>query len=273
MRGRRVYDRRDDQPCDQGRRPGYDRLALPARERWPDTHALLQRTGIAPGIRCADIGCGGGVVTLEIARLVAPGGTVVGIDIDEAKLGLARQAAAERGANNVEFRVGDPRDRDEPRGYDLVYSRFLLQHLDEPVNLLHRKWAAAAGSGVLIVEDADFDGWCFDPPNAGFEMFLDTYRRVLAGRGGDHAIGRKLHRYFLAAGIPAPQVTLVQPAQDGETKLQAWSTLKATANAILANGLATPDQLRAALDSPRAFTGDPRTLICSPRVFQLWARR
>jgi ubiquinone/menaquinone biosynthesis C-methylase UbiE len=77
----------------RGGKPGYDRLALLARERWPDTRALLERAGIEPGIRCADIGCGGGAVTLELARLVAPGGTVVGIDTDEAKLGLARQPA------------------------------------------------------------------------------------------------------------------------------------------------------------------------------------
>ncbi|HTT51933.1 MAG TPA: hypothetical protein VMH35_11085 [Streptosporangiaceae bacterium] len=44
------------------------------------------------------------------------------------------------------------------------------------------------------MEDADFDGWCYDPPNEGFEFFLDAYRRVLGRRGGDHAIGRKLRR-------------------------------------------------------------------------------
>ena len=41
-------------------RPGYDRLALLARERWPDTQALLGRAGVSPGMRCIDIGCGGG---------------------------------------------------------------------------------------------------------------------------------------------------------------------------------------------------------------------
>ena len=195
----------------RGGKPGYDRLALLARERWPDTQALLKRAGISPGMRCVDIGCGGGAVTREVAGLVAPGGTVVGIDTDQVKLGLARQAAAERGVGNVEFRVGDASDWDQPGGYDLVYSRFLLQHLAEPVSLLRRMWATVADGGALIVQDADFDGWCYDPPNEGFEVFLDTYRRVLAGRGGDHAVGRKLHRYFLAAGIPAPQVSLVQP--------------------------------------------------------------
>src|SRR5258708_20798752 len=37
-------------------------------------------------MHCIDIGCGGGgEVALEIARLVAPGGSVVGVDIDEVK--------------------------------------------------------------------------------------------------------------------------------------------------------------------------------------------
>jgi SAM-dependent methyltransferase len=256
-----------------GGQPGYDRLLLLARERWADTSALLARAGIAPGMRCADIGCGGGEVTMEIARLVEPGGTVVGIDMDEVKLGLARDAAARRGIGNVEFRPLDVRDWDEPGGYDAVYSRFLLQHLSEPAGLIRRMWAAVAGGGVLIVEDADFDGWCCDPPDAGFELFLGTYRRVLAGRGGDDAIGRKLYRMFLAAGVPEPRVTLAQGIHEGEAKSLAWSTLAATADAVVAEGLASRDQVGAALASLRQFTDDPATIICGPRVFQLWSRR
>ena len=257
----------------RGGKPGYDRLMLLARERGPDTQALLEQAGVSAGMRCIDVGCGGGAVTLEIARLVGPGGTVVGIDMDGVKLGLARQAAAERGLTNAEFRVGDVRDWDEPGGYDAVYSRFLLQHLSEPAGLIGRMWAAVRDGGVLVVEDADFDGFCCDPANEGFELFLDAYRRVLARRGGDHAIGRRLYRYFLAAGIPDPQVRLVQPVHQGEAKTLAWSTLEATADAILAEGLATSDRVTAALASLRRFTDDPGTLICGPRVFQLWSRR
>ena len=257
----------------RGGKPGYDRLMLLARERGHDTQALLEQAGVSAGMRCIDVGCGGGAVTLEIARLVGPGGTVVGIDMDGVKLGLARQAAAERGLANAEFRVGDVRDWDEPGGYDAVYSRFLLQHLSEPAGLIGRMWAAVRDGGVLVVEDADCDGFCCDPANEGFELFLDAYRRVLARRGGDHAIGRRLYRYFLAAGIPDPQVRLVQPVHQGEAKTLAWSTLEATADAILAEGLATSDRVTAALASLRRFTDDPGTLICGPRVFQLWSRR
>ena len=81
----------------RGGQEGYDRLLVLARDRWPDTAALFARAGLAPGMRCIDLGCGGGEVTLEIARLVAPGGSVVGADMDEIKLDLARRTAAERG--------------------------------------------------------------------------------------------------------------------------------------------------------------------------------
>jgi ubiquinone/menaquinone biosynthesis C-methylase UbiE len=257
----------------RGGQPGYDRLLLLARERWADTRALLERAGVVPGLRCIDIGCGGGQVTMEIAGLVGPGGSVVGVDTDEVKLGLAQQAAADRQLGNVTFAAVDARAWDEPGAYDVVYSRFLLHHLSQPDRLLRRMWAAVAAGGVLIVEDADFDGWCCDPPNEGLELFLDAYRKVLARRGGDDAIGRRLYRCFLAAEIPDPQVSLVQGVHEGEAKMLAWSTLEATAEAIISEGLAAPGEITAALASLRRFTDDPRTLICGPRVFQVWSRR
>jgi ubiquinone/menaquinone biosynthesis C-methylase UbiE len=257
----------------RGGQQGYDRLQILARDRWPDTAALLGRAGICAGMRCIDIGCGGGNVTMELARLVAPGGTVVGVDMDEVKLALARRQAAERHLGNVEFTALDVGDWDEPGAYDAVYARFLLHHVNQPERLLRRMWAGVAAGGVLVVEDADFDGWCCDPPSEGLDFFLDAYRRVLARRNADHATGRKLFGYFLAAGIPDPQVSLGQPVHQGEAKALAYLTLDATADAIVAEGVATQDEVTAALASLGRFTDDPRTLICGPRIFQLWARR
>ena len=57
----------------RGGKPGYDRLLLLARNRRADTRALLERAGICAAMRCIDIGCGGGEVTMAIAAMVAPG--------------------------------------------------------------------------------------------------------------------------------------------------------------------------------------------------------
>lgn len=131
------------------------------------------------------------------------------------------------------FRVSDINSWDEPDAYDVVFCRFVLQHLSQPLHLLRRMWAAVHVGGVLIVEDADFDGWCCHPPN-GFDFFVRAYAQVIHRRGGDHALGRKLYQHFLDAEIPGPHVTLVQRVHiEGEGKALAWSTLDATADAIL----------------------------------------
>ena len=186
----------------RGGQAGYERLLLLARDRWPDTAALFARAGLSPGMACVDLGCGGGEVTFEMARLVAPGGSAVGVDMDEIKLDLGRQAATARGLGHVEFRALNVNDWDEPGGYDAVFCRFLLQHLSRPADLLRRMWAAVRPGGVIIVEDADFDGLCCHPPLEAFDFFRRIYGEVLERRGGDHEAGRKLYEWFLAAGIP-----------------------------------------------------------------------
>jgi ubiquinone/menaquinone biosynthesis C-methylase UbiE len=242
----------------RGGRAGYDRLQVLTRDRWPTTRALFARAGVGAGMRCVDLGCGGGEVTFELAKLVAPGG----------------EAAADRGLTNVEFRALNVNAWDEPAAYDVVYGRFLLQHLRQPVALLRRMWAAVRPGGVIIVEDADFDGWCCHPPLEAFDFFSRIYNEVLERRGGDHEAGRKLYEWFLAVGIPEPEVALVQAVWTaGEAKTLAWSTLEATGEAIVSEGLASAAELTAALTSLERYTADPQTLICGPRVFQLWSRR
>ncbi|HEY6319802.1 MAG TPA: class I SAM-dependent methyltransferase [Acidimicrobiia bacterium] len=258
----------------RGGRQGYDRLRLLARDRWPDTAALLARAGVGAGMRCVDLGCGGGEVTLELAHLVGPEGSATGVDMDPVKLDLAHQEAQQRAIDNVEFRMVDVNGWDEPAAYDVVYTRFLLQHLSHPVELLARMWAAVRPGGVLLVEDTDFDGWVCHPPNGGFDFFVRSYAEVLRRRGGDHRAGLRMAEHFLACGIAPPEVRLVQPAHlDGDEKTLAWSTLDATRDAIVAEHVASAGEVDAALADLAAFTADPTTLVSGPRIFQVWTRR
>ncbi len=61
----------------------------------------------APGARVLDVGCGTGASALAAARQVGPTGEVIGIDLAERPLEIARQKAASRNLGNVEFRVAD----------------------------------------------------------------------------------------------------------------------------------------------------------------------
>jgi hypothetical protein len=135
-------------------------------------------------------------------------------------------------------------------------------------------WSAVRSGGVLAVEDADMDSFCCHPPNEAFDFFMRSYRDVLHRRGGDVAIGRKLYSYFLAVGIPDPSVALVQSLwMKGDEKMLPWSTLEATADAIVSERVASKNDVARALANLKRFTKNPRTLVCGPRVFQVWARR
>jgi ubiquinone/menaquinone biosynthesis C-methylase UbiE len=258
----------------RGGHEGYKRLQLLAAALGPHSRALFDRVGVAPGARCLDVGCGGGEVSFELARRVGPSGHVLGMDMDEVKLSLARHAAVERGLEHVEFRAMDVYELSEPAVHDLVYCRMLLQHLSRPVDVLRRMWEAVAPGGAIVVEDADFYASFCEPPNPGFEFFLHTYCETLERRGGDPAIGLKLFRYFREAGIPGATIDLVQRVDAaGDAKWLPHSTLAATEEAIVAEGIATAGEVATALAALADATADPAAIIGLPRTFQIWARR
>src|SRR5258708_6232147 len=226
------------------------------------------------GMRCVDVGCGGGDVTLELARRVGPDGAVLGIDMDEVKLELARQSAVGAGLTNIEFRAMNVYEWTAEMMYDIVYCRFVLQHLSRPLDVLRSMWAGVAVGGAIVVEDADFEGSFCDPPNASFDFWVDAYQRVLKRHGGDPLTGRKMTRLFRDAGIPEPEVTVAQRAyRTGEAKSLPYLTVEATRDAIVAEGIATDDEVDAALRGLAAVADDRTTVCGSPRVFQSWSRR
>lgn len=63
----------------------------------PVADALWDHATLVPGEWVLDLGCGCGVTTLDAAARVAPAGTVVGVDLSEPMLGVARRRAVEGG--------------------------------------------------------------------------------------------------------------------------------------------------------------------------------
>src|SRR5262245_27958837 len=70
------------------------RLHLLHNAYGPVGRRVLEEAGVGPGMRVADFGCGVGATSLELARLVGPGGHVTGIDYSGAQCEQARQVCA-----------------------------------------------------------------------------------------------------------------------------------------------------------------------------------
>src|SRR4051794_5043950 len=87
----------------QGGKQGRERLRLLSAAMWPATSRLLDGVGLEAGMNCLDVGCGGGDVTRELARRVGERGRVLGLDLDEPILQLARDEARREGLGNIEF--------------------------------------------------------------------------------------------------------------------------------------------------------------------------
>src|SRR5262245_46570771 len=67
----------------------------------------VSRLRLAPGATVLDVACGSGASALPAAEAVGPTGRVVGVDLAENLLALARAKASRRQLGNVEFRCAD----------------------------------------------------------------------------------------------------------------------------------------------------------------------
>lgn len=253
---------------------GRERLRILARTLQADTSALFDRLQLGAGLRCVDAGCGGGDVTFELARRVGPHGSVLGIDIDEVKLSLAREEAAALGLHNIAFRQLDIRTDAIDEQVDVVYARFLLTHLPDPQQAIAAFARWLRPGGLVMVEDINFSGAFTYPPSAAFERFRELYYAVVGRRGGDPDIGPKLPLLLIDGGFERVDLHITQPmSTHGDAKLINPLTMENIAPAVLADGLASEQELADVIDELYAFAANPRTIAGPVRCIQAWGWR
>jgi SAM-dependent methyltransferase len=253
---------------------GRERLRLLARVMRPTTLDLFRRVGLRRGMTCLDVGCGGGDVTVELARVVAPDGIAVGSDIDEIKLEMARAEAIEQQVFNVEFTIADASGKPDGRQFDVMYARFLLTHLPDPASTLANMVQAVRPGGIVIVEDIDFTGSFCYPRSAGYDRYVELYTQSVARRGADPNIGPRLPGMLVDAGCQRVDMNVIQPAAiTGEAKVVSPLTMENIADAVRLEGLADDAEIEALVSELYELAADTRTVMSLPRVVQAWGYR
>ena len=252
---------------------GRERLRMLSRVMHPTSSSLFDRLGLREAQSCLDVGCGGGDATLELARRVGPRGRVVGVDIDATKLELARAEAAERGVRNVRFERMDIRESPVGEQFDVVYARFLLTHLSNPqppstpsatiFTLAARSRSRTSISAVVSP---------IRSPAPSVDI-TTCYCATVVKRGGNPNIGPRLPGLLAQSGLQDIGVCVVQPvAMQGEAKLINAITMENIADAVLADRLATREEIDGIVREMYEFAADPGTLAGTPRVVQAWGR-
>lgn len=109
---------------------------------------------LAAGENVVDIGSGGGIDSLIAARMVGPGGAVIGIDMTPAMLDKARAAADASGIANVEFREAFIEELPVPDGWaDVVISNGVLNLTPDKQKALGEMFRVLRPGGRLQIGD------------------------------------------------------------------------------------------------------------------------
>jgi len=154
-----------------------------------------------PGACVLDIGSGSGTITIDLARLVAPG-TVIGVDSSADMVADANGLAVDNGLTNLTFAVGNAYALDfENDTFDVVHAHQVLHHLADPVAALREARRVLKSGGILALREVDYGGTIWAPPSPGLSQWLTVFEDVLRSGDGEPHAGRFLKKWALQAGF------------------------------------------------------------------------
>lgn len=219
----------------------YRFMARAAREREAEWWHLA---GIREGARVLDLGCGPGLVTIEMAQVVGANGTVVAVDREPDAVASARVLLDEAGRPQVVVRRAEAWDTGlEADAFDVVCLRHVLAHnTDEEVAriLTHVRWLLRPGGCCYVVE-SDLTANRIDPPIPDLVDLTDRYIAFLRAVGRNPAAGPTMGSVLVRAGfdVVARHAEYVMPPRGTGVRPPAWAARQAMVEA----GIATPDDV------------------------------
>ena len=215
-----------------------------------------QAMRLQPGSHVLDVGCGPGVDTVPLGRLVGPTGKVVGVDLDEDMIAEAQQAAGEAGvAGWVTHRQGDIQALPfDDASFDACRAERLFQVLPqgiEPQRVCAEIVRVLKPGGWFVVVDADWGTWSMDSSEVELERRL---ARFFADRLRPNGYaGRQFRRMFQRQGLVDLAVELFPTAFTDRTCSPfggEWIDREAVAASIISQ--AEQERWRASLEQDDA---------------------
>ncbi|PXY35376.1 class I SAM-dependent methyltransferase [Prauserella flavalba] len=222
------------------------RLEEQAAALAPATRTILRLAGIGPGMRVLDLGTGAGDVAFEVADLVGPGGSVVGVDASAQALAWAARRTEARGVPNVSFVHADLHDVPITGPFDAVVGRLVLLYTPEPARVLRRYATLVRPGGVFVAMEYEMSAAGTLPSTPFAERLVHWLTEAFRRSGLDPLLGARLGSVFDAAGLPPAAVLGLQgyrPPGDPTGARMATGILRTLEPVLVRTGIATPEEL------------------------------
>jgi ubiquinone/menaquinone biosynthesis C-methylase UbiE len=129
-------------------------LENPFMNRVAGAERLLDRAGVAAGMRVLDVGCGPGRITLPAARRIGPTGEVVALDIQESMLRRVRAKLEAQNVTNVRLlQAGIGEGKTEADSFDHALLVTVLGEIPDKAAALREIYAALKPGGILSITE------------------------------------------------------------------------------------------------------------------------
>jgi ubiquinone/menaquinone biosynthesis C-methylase UbiE len=167
--------------------------------------ACLEELALGGGEAVLDVGSGLGQFTRDIARSVGAKGRVLGIERDPQQLAEAKRQAEHSGESDlVEWRRGDalkfPLKTCEWGAFDVAHTRFVLEHVPKPEQIVRQMVRAVRRGGRIVLADDDHQILRLWPEPQGFVQLWQAYMRTYEHLNCDPFVGRRLVSLLEKAG-------------------------------------------------------------------------
>ncbi len=206
---------------------------------------LLTDSGIAPGMRVLDVGCGRGDVAVKVLRLVGDSGEVVGIDREPAPLEAAREQASALGFHNATFIECDLAALPPDLGaFDAIVGRRVLMYLPDATQVLRALAEILRPGGLMVFQEQGTTGLPISSTPLPLHAQVHEWMwRTVKSEGADIHMDFHLPAALKAAGLIIEQIRAEAVVQTPDTRYPTATIIRAMLPRIVGHGIATEAEI------------------------------
>jgi ubiquinone/menaquinone biosynthesis C-methylase UbiE len=253
-----------------------ERLQIQARVLAPHSAHLLRLAGITRGMRVLDVGCGAGDVSMLLAELVGPHGTVTGIDMNPAVLEVARARAAAAGLSNISYLHADLTGLRLDEQADALIGRLILFHLKEPAATIRALSRLVRPGGLVTFQEFNITRSRTVPPTRLATDCVDWIISAFRAAGITLDLGEHLASILRDADLTVLGAANAGSAGTAESPMPEYlaNTLRSVLPVVLAHGQVTETQvdIETLAERLRHEFKEAGAAFWSPELGAAWAR-